>query len=187
MIDSANSSPMYSILPSPIGDLLLTSDGDALTGLHMPLREGKSAPGPKREWRRDDASFRAIREQLCAYFAGELREFDLPLRMAGTPFQRLVWDGLRTIPYGVTISYAELAERVGHAGAARAVGAANGRNPVGIVVPCHRVIGADGTLTGYGGGLDRKQWLLEHESSVLARQNTVPPARRSLATGLKTA
>jgi methylated-DNA-[protein]-cysteine S-methyltransferase len=153
----------------------------------MALRQGKTSPAPKKEWRRDDSSLRTIRDQLCAYFAGELCEFDLPIRMAGTPFQRLVWQGLRTIPYGVTISYAELARRVGHPGAARAVGAANGRNPIGIVVPCHRVIGADGTLTGYGGGLDRKQWLLEHEASVLARQNRAHPAKQRVESGLKTA
>jgi methylated-DNA-[protein]-cysteine S-methyltransferase len=187
MIDSVTSSQIYSILASPIGDLLLISDGIALVGLHMPLRGGKAAPGPKPHWRRDDASLRTIREQLGAYFAGELREFEVPIRMAGTPFQRLVWEGLRTIPYGVTISYAELARRVGHPGAARAIGAANGRNPIGIVVPCHRVIGADGTLTGYGGGLDRKQWLLEHESSVLRRPITAHPTQRSVASGLKRA
>ncbi len=107
------------------------------------------------------------RDQLRAYFAGELRTFELPLRMAGTPYQRLAWNGLLTIPFGATISYAEQARRIGRPGAARAVGSANGRNPISIVVPCHRVIGADGTLTGYGGGLDRKEWLLRHEASVL--------------------
>ena len=95
------------------------------------------------------------------------RAFDLPLRMTGTPFQKQVWQGLLTIPYGTTISYAELARRIGRPGASRAVGAANGRNPIGIIVPCHRVIGADGTLTGYGGGLDRKEWLISHEAGVL--------------------
>jgi methylated-DNA-[protein]-cysteine S-methyltransferase len=187
MKSRANGSQIYSILASPVGDLLLTSDGDALTGLHMALRQGKSAPAPKPEWQRDDAGLGTIRAQLCAYFAGELCEFDLPLRMAGTPFQRLVWEGLRTITYGVTISYAELARRVGHPGSARAVGAANGRNPIGIVVPCHRVIGADGTLTGYGGGLERKQWLLEHESSVLRRHNGAPAAQRRVAMAVSTA
>ncbi len=103
--------------------------------------------------------------QLQAYFAGELTDFDLPLQMHGTEFQRRVWAALCEIPYGETISYGELARWVGNPKASRAVGLANGRNPVAIVVPCHRVIGADGSLTGYGGGLDRKVWLLEHEAS----------------------
>jgi methylated-DNA-[protein]-cysteine S-methyltransferase len=178
---------MYSILPSPVGDLLLTSEGGALSRLYMPLSAGKAAPGPRPDWRRDDGPFRTIREQLSAYFAGALREFDLPIRMAGTPFQRLVWQGLMTIPFGVTISYAELARRVGHPGAARAVGAANGRNPIGIVVPCHRVIGANGTLTGYGGGLERKKWLLEHEAHMVANRNGALPGQRRVAAGLNTA
>ena len=109
-----------------------------------------------------------VRQQLDAYFAGELQTFDLPLHMAGTPFQKQVWQGLLTIPYGTTISYAELARRIGRPGASRAVGAANGRNPIGIIVPCHRVIGANGTLTGYGGGLDRKEWLIAHEAGALS-------------------
>ncbi len=107
--------------------------------------------------------------------------------MTGTPFQRLVWEGLLAIPFGATMSYAELARRIGHPGSARAVGAANGRNPIAIVVPCHRVIGADGTLTGYGGGLDRKIWLLEHESSVLGKRNGAHPSHRKVATRLQKA
>ena len=110
--------------------------------------------------------------------------------MNGTPFQKLVWQGLLTIPYGTTISYAELAVRIGRPGASRAVGAANGRNPIGIIVPCHRVIGADGTLTGYGGGLDRKKWLLKHEANVTAHQSPSNPDleklnHRSVARKLK--
>ena len=105
---------------------------------------------------------------MAAYFAGDLTEFDVPLGLKGTDFQRRVWDGLRQIPFGETWSYAQLAENVGNAKACRAVGLANGRNPIGIIVPCHRVIGADGTLTGYGGGLERKAWLLEHERKVRA-------------------
>ena len=169
---------------SPIGELLLTSDGEALTGLHMAPCTGKPAPRPQPEWRQDDSAFRAVRSQLQAFFAGELRVFNLPLRMAGTPFQRLVWQGLLTIPFGATTSYAELAGRVGHPGSARAVGAANGRNPIAIVVPCHRVIGADGTLTGYGGGLDRKLWLLEHEASALGQQNGADRNNGKIAKGL---
>lgn len=105
-------------------------------------------------------------EQLDAYFAGELKEFTVELRLAGTPFQRSVWDRLRQIPYGETRSYGELAEALGNLGASRAVGLANGKNPVGIIVPCHRVVGASGGLTGYGGGLDRKQRLLDFESGA---------------------
>lgn len=154
----------YSILASPLGELLLTSDGAALTGLHMEPHE--SPPG-----RRDDAALRPFRNQLRSYFAGELQVFDMPLALEGTPFQRAVWAALRKIPYGKTISYAELARRVGKPGAARAVGSANGRNPVGIIVPCHRVIAADGTLGGYGGGLERKRWLLDHEAAVSGRRH----------------
>jgi len=150
----------YSLLKTPIGELLLTSDRAALTGLHM-------EPHPEPEGRRDDAALRQAREQLRAYFAGELRDFDLPMSLAGTPFQQNVWAALRRIPYGETISYAELARRVGQPGAARAVGSANGRNPIAVIVPCHRVIATDGSLGGYGGGLDRKEWLLRHEVESL--------------------
>ncbi len=167
MIEATGGTCLYSVMMSPIGELLLTSDGEALTGLHMSLRQGKPAPGPGPTWKRDDRALRPAREQLRAYFAGELRVFELQLRMMGTPFQRLVWNGLLEIPFGATWSYAELARHVGRPGASRAVGAANGRNPIGIVVPCHRVIGSDGTLTGYGGGVDRKEWLLCHEASTL--------------------
>ena len=157
----------YSIYLSPVGELLLTSRDGMLTGLNMALQHGKPAPHPKPEWRRDDQALRFARRQLDAYFEGERQTFDLPLCMAGTPFQKQVWQGLVSIPYGTTISYAELARRIGRPGASRAVGSANGRNPIGIIVPCHRVIGADGTLTGYGGGLDRKEWLISHEAAVL--------------------
>jgi methylated-DNA-[protein]-cysteine S-methyltransferase len=153
----------FTCLPTPVGELLLTSDGGALTGLRLP-RPGGAVPRP--EWLRDDATFRAASMQLRAYFACELRTFDLPVRPAGTPFQMQVWRALLTIPFAETISYAELARRVGRPGAARAVGAANGRNPLPIIFPCHRVIGADGTLTGYGGGLDLKRRLLRHEAEA---------------------
>jgi methylated-DNA-[protein]-cysteine S-methyltransferase len=145
---------------SPVGELLLTADGDALTGLYMDVRRGRLDPGPRREL----PLFAEAEAQLGAYFAGELVDFDLPLAPRGSPFQLEVWEALRGIPYGETISYGELALRVGRPGAARAVGAANGRNPIGIVVPCHRVIGSNGTLTGYAGGIDRKRRLLELES-----------------------
>jgi methylated-DNA-[protein]-cysteine S-methyltransferase len=155
----------FSRVPSPVGELLLVSDGEALAGLHM----GPHGYDPEREgWVRDDALLRPAREQLRAYFAGELLDFTVPLALEGTRFQRRVWDELRRIPFGDAVSYAEVARRVGRPTGARAVGSANGRNPVAIIVPCHRVIAADGTLGGYGGGLRRKRWLLDHEAAVRA-------------------
>jgi methylated-DNA-[protein]-cysteine S-methyltransferase len=148
---------LYDTIDTPLGELLLAGDGRALTAVHM---EGFPRPG----WRHDPDALREPEEQLQAYFAGELREFDLPLAPHGTSFQREVWDALRDVPYGSTISYAELAAAVGRQGAARAVGAANGRNPIAVVIPCHRVIGASGALTGYGGGLGRKRLLLDLEA-----------------------
>jgi methylated-DNA-[protein]-cysteine S-methyltransferase len=148
---------LYDTIDSPLGELLLAGDGRALSAVHM---HGSPDPG----WRRDPGALREPAEQLRAYFAGELREFDLPLAPHGTPFQRQVWDALREIPYGSTMSYAGLAAAVGRPDAARAVGAANGRNPIAIVIPCHRVIGASGALTGYGGGLGRKRLLLDLEA-----------------------
>ena len=154
----------YSTLTTPIGELLLTADDDgALTAVDLPNRH-RDATG----WERDDALLADARAQLTEYFAGERTAFDLALRATGTPFQLRVWDALLRIPYGETASYGELAQELGGQGErdprlARAVGAANGRNPLAIVVPCHRVIGADGSLTGYGGGLHRKRALLELE------------------------
>jgi methylated-DNA-[protein]-cysteine S-methyltransferase len=118
---------------------------------------------------------------LHAYFAGELQAFDLPMSMTGTHFQRLAWEGLLTISFGATISYSEQARRIGRPGSSRAVGAANGRNPIAIVVPCHRVIGSDGTLTGYGGGLDLKEWLLQHEACVLDKETRAHPVGGNVA------
>ena len=184
MSDSARQIVCYSTYSSPIGELMLTSDGKALTGLTMCERRGRPAIGPKPHWHRDDAVFQEIREQLKAYFEGELRDFALPLAMAGTPFQQQVWAGLRAIPFGETVSYAELAGRIGRPGASRAVGSANRRNPIAIVVPCHRVIAADGTLGGFGGGLDRKEWLLEHEGAAFGRAPQRPRARRVVAARL---
>jgi methylated-DNA-[protein]-cysteine S-methyltransferase len=167
-----------STISSPIGELLIVSRGDALTGLHMTPHP--SGPWERRPPRQDDALLRRAREQLWAYFAGELLDFDLPLDAAGTPFQQRVWSALRSIPYGQTVSYAEIARRIDLPTASRAVGAANGRNPIALIVPCHRVIGANGTLVGYGGGLDRKQWLLRHEAEILARlgRPTISEERR---------
>ncbi|MFI1047996.1 methylated-DNA--[protein]-cysteine S-methyltransferase [Streptomyces griseoruber] len=155
----------HTVTDSPYGPLTLVADDDGvLCGLYMTgqrHRPPQESFGP-----RDDTLFGAAEEQLEAYFEGGLKEFTLPLRMAGTPFQRGVWDQLRRIPYGETRSYGELAEFLGNPGASRAVGLANGRNPIGIIVPCHRVVGANGGLTGYGGGLDRKQRLLDFESGT---------------------
>ena len=156
-----NRAILYSTLSSPIGELLLTSNGRSVTGVY--LRNQKHGARRTGDWKRDDAALKRLRAQLQAYFAGALREFELPLAAAGTPFQQRVWRALCEIPYGETISYGELARRIGQPKAARAVGLANGRNPISIVVPCHRVIGANGSLTGYGGGLERKRWLLAHE------------------------
>jgi methylated-DNA-[protein]-cysteine S-methyltransferase len=150
-------------IDSPIGELTLTSEEGMLTGIQM--HEQKHRKEIPTTFRRDDRGLANAIEQLNAYFAGELHDFDLPTRMHGTEFQRQVWAALCEIPYGETISYGELARWVGNPKASRAVGLANGRNPVAIVVPCHRVIGANGSLTGYGGGLERKVWLLEHETT----------------------
>jgi len=152
----------FSYFESPIGRLLLTSDGTALTGLYMePSRKAQCTDG----WIEDVtvAPLSATVRQLSEYFEGTRREFDLPLRLQGTAFQQRVWRQLTEIPYGQTWSYGQLAKRIDKPSASRAVGLANGRNPISILVPCHRVIGADGSLTGYGGGLERKQWLLAHE------------------------
>ncbi len=161
----------YTIMHSPIDDLLLVSEGDMLTGLAM-----QQSPKPRAieaGWKQDAGPFREVLRQLEAYFERELTEFTLPIELRGTEFQKVVWDGLRRLRFGERISYGELARRIGRPSASRAVGMANGRNPIGLIVPCHRVIGSSGTLTGYGGGLERKQWLLEHEASVLAHENGV--------------
>lgn len=146
----------FHLLPSPIGQLLLTSDGQFLTGVHM---DGK----PGQDFVADKKPLAAAIEQLRAYFAGELTRFDLPVRQGGTPFQQRVWQELAAIPFGGTLSYQQVAERLRKPTAARAVGSANGKNQLAVVVPCHRVIAAGGKLGGYGGGLWRKEWLLAHE------------------------
>lgn len=152
---------LYSIAPTPIGDLILLGDGVALTGASFP--EGRKAPVLDEMYVRDDDAFAEARRQLTAYFAGELKTFDLPLDPHGTAFQKRVWQALLQLPYGTTTTYGQLAVQLGDPKAVRAVGLANGRNPIPVVIPCHRVIGADGSLTGYGGGLHRKQWLLALE------------------------
>jgi methylated-DNA-[protein]-cysteine S-methyltransferase len=155
----------YTVLDSPIGELHVVGDGKALTRLHMQGGRTRAAIDPS--WRRDEGRFDEVRRQLDEYFAGKRRDFTLPLAMAGGIFERRVWEELRAIPYGSTASYGEIASRIGAPGAARAVGVANGRNPIAVIVPCHRVIGADGSLTGYGGGLERKRLLLDLEAGVL--------------------
>lgn len=151
----------YRTVDSPVGPLTLAGVDGVLTDLRM---DGQAHPPDGHDgWVRDDTAFPEAVAQLAAYFAGRVTEFDVPIRLEGTDFQREVWAALRTIPYGETWSYARLAEAVGRPGAARAVGAANSRNPIGIIVPCHRVIGASGALTGYAGGLDRKRLLLDLE------------------------
>lgn len=155
-------------VPSPVGPLTIVAENGMITWLYMdvqrhaPAAEARGLPGDPR-----DEPFAAAGAQLSAYFHGELTDFDLPLSPEGTEFQRKVWAGLRAIPYGQTVSYGELARRLGSPAASRAVGLANGRNPISIVVPCHRVIGADGSMTGYGGGLDRKRFLLALERDGL--------------------
>jgi methylated-DNA-[protein]-cysteine S-methyltransferase len=157
---------LYTRVESPIGELLLTGDGHALRGLHM--MQGRHPVAVGADWLEADHAFEEVRAQLTDYFAGRRTSFDVPLQLEGTTFQREVWRGLLEIDYGETISYGELARRIGRPRAVRAVGLANGRNPIAVIVPCHRVIGADGTLTGYGGGLESKRLLLGLESRLLA-------------------
>jgi methylated-DNA-[protein]-cysteine S-methyltransferase len=159
------------VYESPIQTLRLVSDGRSLMGLYM--MSEKHLLTPQGDWVEDEsvAPFPETKQQLSAYFAGPLTEFELPLQMQGTLFQQRIWEALKTIPYGTTMSYGELAQQIGQPKASRAVGLANGRNPISIIVPCHRVIGANGKLTGYGGGIERKQWLLNHERLMRMKQS----------------
>ena len=150
----------YCYFESPLGKLLLTGN-DGLESLHFP--RGKTRKEPQPDWIYDERLFSDALEQLEAYFNGERTQFDLKLNARGTQFQKQVWKELVTIPYGETICYGELARRIGNPSASRAVGSANGKNPISIIVPCHRVIGKNGSLTGFGGGLDVKKKLLEFE------------------------
>jgi methylated-DNA-[protein]-cysteine S-methyltransferase len=157
----------YTELASPVGELLLTADAEGrLTRLQF--HDGPHTPATREGWTHDADAFADTARQLEAYFAGELRDFDIELAPTGTPFQLQVWQALRAIPYGQTASYGEIARAVGQPGAARPVGGANNRNPIAIVVPCHRVIGSGGSLTGYGGGLPRKRQLLALETGTPA-------------------
>lgn len=148
-------------MPSPVGRIRLEGRGDVLSGLY--LADHHRCPPVEPAWEEDRLALSEVVRQLEEYFAGTRNAFDVPLELIGTRFQVEVWSALRDIPYGATASYGEIADVIGRPDAVRAVGAANGRNPISIIVPCHRVIGADGSLTGYGWGVDRKSWLLEHE------------------------
>jgi methylated-DNA-[protein]-cysteine S-methyltransferase len=171
---------------SPVGPLLLCGDGDALTGVHF--QAGPHPLQPPAAWRKDAAPFAQALVQLGEYFAGTRRAFRLHLAPEGTPFQLAVWRELRAIPFGETRTYGELARRVGVAGGARAVGLANGANPLPIIVPCHRVIGADGSLTGFGGGLYIKRALLSHEGAAcVADLFPEPPVRATVAADSRSA
>jgi methylated-DNA-[protein]-cysteine S-methyltransferase len=152
------------VVNSPVGPLTLVAVNGTLTGLYMDQQRHRPPGDPFGE--RDATLFTKVIIQLEEYFAGQRTEFDVPMTLAGTPFQRTVWAALREIPYGKTASYGQIATRIGRPTAARAVGLANGKNPIGIIVPCHRVVGSTGHLTGYGGGLPRKQHLLDFERHV---------------------
>jgi methylated-DNA-[protein]-cysteine S-methyltransferase len=158
-------------IPSPVGDLVIAATGDAISGVYFAT--SRQDPPPLAGWTPDDGRGAAsmllarARDELGEYFDGTRTRFDLPLAPAGSVFERRVWDLLREIPYGTTTTYGALARRLGDPRASRAVGAANGRNPIPIIVPCHRVVGARGELTGFGGGIACKRWLLEHEGALI--------------------
>jgi len=153
----------YCLMPSPLGNVLLVANRDALCGAYF--HDQKYLPPIDAAWQEDNSSavLRAAHAQLDQYFAGSRKRFELPLAPNGTSFQRAVWNAIAQVPWGETLTYAALASRAGHPGSARAAGAATGRNPLSIIVPCHRIVGSDGSLTGYAGGLDRKQKLLALE------------------------
>jgi methylated-DNA-[protein]-cysteine S-methyltransferase len=156
------------LLDCPVGQLCIQGDGQFVTGLFMPNHKGWS--GIDTTWQKSDAAFVDVRKQIEQYFAGDLQQFDVPLKLIGTDFQQQVWQELVRIPFGTTITYGQLADRIGNRSASRAVGQANSKNPISIIVPCHRVIGSNGTLTGYAGGIDGKERLLEWERSTLDRK-----------------
>ena len=154
----------HTTVDSPVGPLTLVSADGVLSGLYLDRQRYR--PPIETFGEPDGTPFGQVMDQLAEYFAGKRSEFSVPVNLSGTGFQRTVWTALRDIPYGETVSYGELAARIGRPAAARAVGLANGKNPIGIIVPCHRVVGADGSLTGYGGGIERKHYLLAHERRV---------------------
>jgi methylated-DNA-[protein]-cysteine S-methyltransferase len=165
----------YREVDSPLGGILITGRGDAVTGVSFQNHSRARETGPT--WIKDDGHLERACQQLAEYLEGGRTTFDVPLRLDGSPFQLAVWRALLGVPYGETTSYGVIAHRIGHPRAARAVGAANGRNPISIIVPCHRVIGADSSLTGYGWGIDRKAWLLDHEQRW--RHTDVGPSKVS--------
>jgi methylated-DNA-[protein]-cysteine S-methyltransferase len=173
---------LYTSFESPIGELLAVGDGRALHGLYM--QEGRTAIAVRNGWQPADERFAEVEAQLTDYFAGLRTAFDLPLVMKGTLFQRRAWRALQDIPYGETISYGELARRIGVPSAFRAVGAANGHNPISVIVPCHRVIGASGALTGFGGGLERKRLLLDLEAQRFGGPDALSRASRRSRPGV---
>ena len=160
----------FRVIDSPLGPLTLAGTGSTL--MHLRMIDQTHDPD-RSKWQHEPNGFADIADQLSAYFAGELEEFDVDLALFGTDFQRRVWAALRTIPYGQTRSYGQLAEQIGSPGGARAVGLANGRNPVAIIVPCHRVVGSSGAMTGYGGGIDRKRALLDLEANRTSAQSAL--------------
>lgn len=176
-----NQQIIYSTIKSPIGEVVVTADEIGIRSIYSPTHETLITQLDNAK--RDDAKLRDATDQLRAYFAGELQEFSLPLNPQGTPFFKQVWKHLKTIPYGTTMSYGELAKQIGKPSASRAVGMANGRNPISFVVPCHRVIGHDGSLTGYGGGLNLKRWLLDFEKEQL-KAPTLHQTEEALSTNV---
>lgn len=167
----------FSFIESPLGRMVARGDGEFVTGLFIPPHKHWQGIGDA--WQRRDELFAELRDQLAEYFAGRRRAFDVPIKLTGTPFQQQVWRELTRIPFAATISYAQLATRIGRPDASRAVGHANGRNPISILVPCHRVVGSDGALVGYAAGVDKKRWLLEWE-----RRATPSPSRAARRPGL---
>ena len=167
----------YRTLRSPIGLLTLAGSDGVLH--HVRMEHQSHPPADQPRWRHDPHSYDVVVDQLGEYFCGTRKVFDVTCSSTGTAFQELVWGALRTIPYGTTRTYGEVAEQIGRPRAARAVGLANGRNPLGIIVPCHRVIGANGSLVGYGGGLDRKQTLLRLEEAAFAAKKETESTRRT--------
>ncbi|WP_288943345.1 methylated-DNA--[protein]-cysteine S-methyltransferase [uncultured Roseovarius sp.] len=155
----------YTYIPSPVGALLVAGTDEALHFLSFPT--GHKAFGPRDGWQQAEGPFHEVRRQLDAYFAGDLKRFDLPLHLGGTAFQNGVWRYLADIPFGETRTYGQIAAHLGRAKASRAIGAANGNNPLPVILPCHRVIGANGTLTGFGGGITVKEFLLRYEGVLL--------------------
>ncbi|MFI0895945.1 methylated-DNA--[protein]-cysteine S-methyltransferase [Streptomyces sp. NPDC020983] len=165
---TATDTSVHTIIDSPVGPLTLVTRGGGLAGVYM--TDQRHLPSQETFGPRVAVTDRPVlartAEQLAGYFAGDVRDFDIDLSTSGTPFQQRVWAALRDIPYGETVSYGELAAVLGQPTASRAVGLANGRNPVSIIVPCHRVVGANGSMTGYGGGIERKRWLLSFENGM---------------------